>query len=130
VIALFIDYGHTRSAFGDTLQAVRRQRQVSVFESPGETDLTAHVDFEDLANRSRALGLAVDGPITQSEFLLGMGLAERAEKLMAVARPDQVGLLEAGARRIADPLGMGGRFKVVCIRSPSVPTLPPFAPRV
>lgn len=128
IAALLLDYGHERTAVGETLQAVRAQRHVSPFESPGESDLTAHVDFEDFSGQCRAEDLAVDGPITQSEFLLKMGLVERTQKLMASARSDQIGLLEAGARRIADPMGMGGLFKVVCVRSKDVPLLPPFAP--
>jgi NADH dehydrogenase [ubiquinone] 1 alpha subcomplex assembly factor 7 len=126
--ALLLDYGHQRSAFGETLQAARKQRYVSPFESPGESDLTAHVDFEHLSTQCRSEGLAIDGPITQSEFLIEMGLIERAQKLMASARSDQIGLLEAGARRIADPAGMGGLFKVLCVRSKDVPLLPPFSP--
>jgi SAM-dependent MidA family methyltransferase len=124
--ALFIDYGHTETAFGDTLQAVSGHRYASIFERPGETDLTAHVDFAELRRLCIERGLRFDGPITQSEFLLGLGLAERATKLMAAARSDEVGLIEAGAHRIADPLGMGGRFKAACVRSANVPVLPPF----
>jgi SAM-dependent MidA family methyltransferase len=126
--ALFIDYGHAESALGDTLQAVRKQSYVSPLEYPGESDLTADVDFAELSAIARGLGLELDGPITQSEFLLGIGLAERTQRLMSSARPDQIGFLEAGARRIADPTGMGGRFKAVCIRSRNVPRLPPFVP--
>jgi len=126
--ALVIDYGHTHTAFGDTLQAVSQHRYASLFESPGEMDLTAHVDFAAFASQCTRRGLAVDGPITQSEFLLGLGLAERTAKLMGSARPEQIGLIEAGAQRISDPLGMGGRFKVVCVRSAGVPVLPPFPP--
>ena len=126
--ALFLDYGHQRTAIGETLQAARAHRYVSPLESPGESDLTAHVDFEAFSSHCRREGLAVDGPITQSEFLLKMGLVERAEKLMASAPSDQIGFLEAGARRIADPMGMGGLFKVVCARSKNVPLLPPFPP--
>jgi NADH dehydrogenase [ubiquinone] 1 alpha subcomplex assembly factor 7 len=126
--ALFIDYGPMRSGLGDTLQAVSTHRHVSPLAAPGETDLTAHVDFDAFARAAEKAGLAVDGPITQAEFLLKMGLVERTEKLMASALPDQIGLLEAGARRIADPMGMGGLFKVVCMRSKHVPLLPPFAP--
>ena len=130
VAALFIDYGHERTAFGDTLQAVHQQKHVPVFERPGQCDLTTQVDFQDFSRRCAALGLTVDGPITQTDFLMRMGLAERSEALMSKARPDQLGLLEAGIRRIADPFGMGGRFKVMCVRSKHVPMLPPFTPHV
>ncbi len=44
--ALIIDYGHMRSCPGDTLQAVRRHRMVAILDQPGESDLTAHVDFQ------------------------------------------------------------------------------------
>ncbi len=117
-----------RISLGETLQAVSKQHYVSQLERPGAADLSAHVDFEALCGLGRRAGLEVDGPIAQSEFLLGLGLAERTGRLMANARPDQVGLLEAGAHRIADPMGMGSRFKAVCIRSTAVPVLPPFVP--
>ena len=126
--ALFIDYGHIASAFGDTLQAVRQHQYASVLERPGEADLTAHVDFEAFRRHCLERGLAVDGPVTQGQFLLNLGLAERAQKLMSAARPEEIGLIEAGVQRIADPFGMGGRFKVVCVRSPGMPALPPFPP--
>ncbi len=124
--ALFIDYGHTETAFGDTLQAISRHRYASIFERPGEMDLTAHVDFAAFRRACTGRGLRFDGSITQSEFLLALGLAERTGKLMSAARPDEIGLIEAGAQRIADPLGMGGRFKAACVRSPHVPVLPPI----
>lgn len=126
--ALFIDYGYQSPAFGDTLQAVRQQRYVSPLEAPGSADLTAHVDFAAFARLCRDEGLAVDGPISQSQFLLGMGLAERMQRLMQSARRQQIGALEAGAVRIADPGGMGGLFKVIAIRSSDVAPLPPFPP--
>jgi SAM-dependent MidA family methyltransferase len=92
-------------------------------------DLTAHVDFAAFAHECQGRGLALDGPVTQSEFLLGLGLAERTAKLLASAQATQVGLIEAGAQRISDPLGMGGRFKAVAVRSAGVPVLPPFPTR-
>src|SRR5690606_35555190 len=39
---LFVDYGYTTSAVGDTLQAVRRHAYDDVLAHPGEADLTAH----------------------------------------------------------------------------------------
>jgi NADH dehydrogenase [ubiquinone] 1 alpha subcomplex assembly factor 7 len=125
--ALFIDYGPAEPAFGDSLQAVKAHRYASPLENPGEADLTAHVDFAALSRRCGDQGLIAEGPITQGRFLLAMGLVERTEKLVAAARPDQIGLIEAGARRIADPAGMGGLFKVFCVRTPGLPRPPPFA---
>src|SRR5690606_403687 len=67
--ALFIDYGHARSAPGDTLQALRPHRFADPFEAPGEADITAHVDFEELANAARRGGAAAHGPVEQGAFL-------------------------------------------------------------
>ncbi len=57
--ALIIDYGHERSATGNTLQAVRGHRFAPVLDRPGEQDLTAHVDFEAVAKSARAAGATV-----------------------------------------------------------------------
>ena len=54
--ALFIDYGHAAALLGSTLQAVRAHRKVDVFASPGEADLTAHVDFAALVPIAEAQG--------------------------------------------------------------------------
>ncbi|TIS04911.1 MAG: hypothetical protein E5X14_21890, partial [Mesorhizobium sp.] len=77
---LFIDYGHLEPGFGDTLQAVRRHDHEDVLANPGGADLTAHVDFAALAAAVREHGLQAE-LTTQSEFLLGMGLLERAGAL-------------------------------------------------
>ena len=47
--ALLVDYGPMRSGAGATLQAIAGQRTVSPLSLPGSADLTAHVDFADLA---------------------------------------------------------------------------------
>ena len=46
--ALFIDYGHMKSAPGDTFQAVKGHEYVDIFSYIGDADLTSHVDFEAL----------------------------------------------------------------------------------
>ncbi|MBI4723960.1 MAG: SAM-dependent methyltransferase, partial [Rhodomicrobium sp.] len=46
--ALIIDYGYSQPSFGDTVQAVKQHRFAGLFDAPGETDLTAHVDFSEL----------------------------------------------------------------------------------
>ena len=43
--ALIIDYGHARQGLGDTLQAVAGHSFSDPLRTPGQADLTAHVDF-------------------------------------------------------------------------------------
>ena len=128
VVALFIDYGHARSAAGDTLQAVRRHRFEHPLCSPGEADLTMHVDFQGLAHRLTASPrLTCDGPVTQAEFLGAVGLVERASRLMA-ANPEKGLEIETAAQRLLAPGGMGTRFKAIGAHSRQLPPLPGLTP--
>ncbi|MEC9367347.1 MAG: SAM-dependent methyltransferase [Pseudomonadota bacterium] len=125
--ALFIDYGHDRSAIGDTLQAVRRHRPADPFSHPGECDLTAHVDFGALARSARDAGLEVHGPMPQGRFLNALGLAQRASRLMAgMDDPAKASLIGSGARRLADPGQMGELFRVISLTGPHVAIPPAF----
>ncbi|MEQ1710449.1 MAG: SAM-dependent methyltransferase [Hyphomicrobium sp.] len=125
--ALFIDYGHPEPAPGDTLQAIRNHAFEHPLTSPGEADLTAHVDFSAIARRLEGAGsaLAIDGTTTQAEFLGSLGIMERASRLMA-ANPGKAGEIEMGVARLMAVPGMGSRFKAVGIRSPDLPPLPGF----
>jgi NADH dehydrogenase [ubiquinone] 1 alpha subcomplex assembly factor 7 len=125
VAALYIDYGHTTPCLGETLQAVRRHTYEPIFCSPGEADLSAHVDFAAVAVDAKRQGLAVDGPVTQAEFLGSLGIMERASRLIA-ANPEKANDIETGIARLMAPNGMGTRFKVLGVRSPGLPPLPGF----
>jgi NADH dehydrogenase [ubiquinone] 1 alpha subcomplex assembly factor 7 len=124
--ALFIDYGHVRSAPGDTLQAVSGHGYANPLEAPGEQDLTAHVDFETFGYAARAAGLKVHGPVSQGDFLPALGLAQRCERLMKEAEPEQAQAVETGARRLVDPAQMGALFKVMALTAPGIAAPPPF----
>jgi SAM-dependent MidA family methyltransferase len=121
---LFIDYGYLRPATGDTLQALRRHRHEDVLASPGEADLTAHVDFAALAGIARAHGLGASA-IDQGEFLLAMGLLERAGQLGRNAGQALRETLAGEVERLAGPQAMGQLFKVLAIVSGGL-TLAPF----
>lgn len=123
---LAIDYGDLYGGTADTLQAVARHRFADPLEAPGETDLTAQVDFAALARAAAGAGAAVHGPVTQADFLLALGLAQRAERLAARANPVQAAAVKAGADRLIDrsTRGMGNLFKVMGLAGPNQPGLP------
>ena len=125
-IALLIDYGHERTGFGDTLQAVSRHQRSDPLARAGETDLSAQVDFEALAATARDHGLDCDGPEPQAAFLGALGVVERTERLMRAATPAKATAIEAGVVRLIDPHGMGSRFKVLALKSPGIGRLPGF----
>ena len=118
--ALIFDYGHERSAPGDTLQAVRGHRFAPVLANPGEQDLTSHVDFEAVGEAARGAGAAVTPVVTQGRWLERLGIAARAAAL-ARAHPARTAEIEAAHRRLCDPAEMGELFKVIAIHSPEWP---------
>ena len=120
LVALFIDYGPAKDAFGDTLQAVRRHAYVDPLAAPGASDLSAHVQFAALKRSAAAAGLAAAGPIPQAAFLGRLGIGARAAHLMA-ANPERAGEIAAGVERLMSPTGMGGLFKALTIRSRQLP---------
>jgi len=117
--ALFIDYGPERTEFGDSLQALKRHKKVGVFSDPGNTDLTARVDFEALSDYARQIGLSVAGPVIQSEFLSKLGLEIRAMAL-ARAKPDAKAKIGRQLHRLTDEDEMGTLFKAICLQSPGL----------
>ena len=126
-VALLIDYGHTESGFGDTLQAVRAHKAANVLENPGEADLTAHVDFEMLARTAMQAGVHAVGPVTQGNFLRALGIELRAERLKRDQNEAAVKEVDAALARLTGPTpGMGELFKAVALVHPALPAPPGF----
>ncbi len=126
-VALIIDYGHKRSALGDTLQAVAGHRHADVLARPGEQDLTAHVDFEALARVSKVGGTKVSPVVNQGDWLERLGIGARAEAL-ARAHPERAEAIAAERERLCDADAMGELFKVMAIHSASWPAPAGFEP--
>jgi NADH dehydrogenase [ubiquinone] 1 alpha subcomplex assembly factor 7 len=159
--ALVIDYGHAEgectAATGlPSLRGIRGHGFVDVLHAPGETDLSADVDFAALAEGvaegaagSGAGGpggagsgsthaVAVHGPITQSRFLQAMGLAARLQRLLegggSRGTPDEAtrGRLVGEAMRLAGTEAgqMGSVYKAMAVvaapRGAEVPPPPAF----
>lgn len=128
-LALVIDYGHIVSGYGDTLQALWSGGFDAPLAHPGEADITSHVDFEVLATRFRQSGAHVAGMCRQGDFLLGLGLLERAGRLGTGRSPDEQDAIRAAVERIAgEGAGrMGELFKVLAVTGAPL-ALQPFTP--
>lgn len=113
--ALIIDYGRDVPGTGATLQALRGHRPVDPLDRPGETDLTAHVDFATLAQAACTTGARVFGPTGQGTFLRRLGIERRAEMLKARATPPQRSAIDAALLRLIDKDQMGTLFRVLAM---------------
>jgi NADH dehydrogenase [ubiquinone] 1 alpha subcomplex assembly factor 7 len=125
--ALFIDYGDDQSNAGSTLAAIGEHQPAGILDAPGTVDLSAHVDFAAFAAAAKAGGATVYGPVSQGDFLRGLGAELRLAALLRRGRPEQRVTLEAGLRRLIDPAEMGTLFKVLAITSSGLPAPAGFA---
>ena len=120
-LGLIIDYGYDKEGVGDTFQAIKNHKSVGVLDSPGMSDLTAHVNFPDLKHKAEQNNLAAFGPLTQSSFLQNIGIEQRARTLLENASDAQKkDILSAVARLVSDK-EMGKLFKVLCLGKKSWP---------
>ncbi|OAN50655.1 methyltransferase [Paramagnetospirillum marisnigri] len=126
--ALIIDYGSATSGTADTLQAVKGHRYHSALADPGQVDLTAHVDFQALAEAAGSVGAKVHGPVSQGRWLLRLGIEERLSMLTQGANPAQAADLAGRARRLIDPAEMGTLFQVLALAGPFLPVPPGLEP--
>jgi SAM-dependent MidA family methyltransferase len=124
--ALVIDYGHTKSATGDTLQAVGQHTYANPLEAPGRVDLTSHVDFQALAQAAESMGACVFGPLDQAAFLRNLGIESRAAVLRKAVPPSQVPEIDSALERLTSTahLGMGRLFKVMGFAHSDLGALP------
>jgi NADH dehydrogenase [ubiquinone] 1 alpha subcomplex assembly factor 7 len=120
---LVIDYGSSGMCFGDTLQVVKDHECATIEDllgSPGENDITAHVNFSILEEQARALGARVSDIISQGQYLRALGLDLRTAQL-GRSNPARANEVTVASARLADSDQMGELFKVMCITSKMFP---------
>jgi SAM-dependent MidA family methyltransferase len=110
--ALIIDYGDWQS-LGDTLQALKSQEHTDPLATPGEADLTAHVDFAAIAAHASPAKFSKLTP--QGVFLERLGITGRAQALASKLSGEALTSHIAAHRRLTHPAEMGDLFKVVSI---------------
>ncbi|WWC88170.1 uncharacterized protein L201_003075 [Kwoniella dendrophila CBS 6074] len=114
-----VDYGGDRS-YGQSFRAFKNHKIVDIFDDPGNADLTANVDFAYLRESLDSTGSSALGPISQSSFLLSLGLQPRLKKLIdSATNENRKEDIRKSAQRLIDPLGMGGQYQVMGITSDS-----------
>jgi NADH dehydrogenase [ubiquinone] 1 alpha subcomplex assembly factor 7 len=123
-LALIIDYGHTRTATGETLQAMRHNAFVDPLEEPGDADLTSHVDFAALGMAARQAEAYVTTVIPQGQFLDALGIRARAHRLKN-DNPERTDEIDSAVDRLTNPQQMGTIFRVLAIYNRRNQAAPP-----
>ncbi|MHC5225888.1 class I SAM-dependent methyltransferase [Ignatzschineria sp. LJL83] len=126
-VVLFIDYGYDEKEYyrperttGTLIAHYKHRAHEDFYLYPGLQDLTANVNFTDVATILVDMGLEFLGYTTQSYFLLG-------NKLQEIVAKEKMALEEAGENELAwfelskrvqhliHPEEMGERFKVLAV---------------
>ena len=125
--ALIIDYGPIDGIPSHSLRGISGHKFTSPFENPGEQDLTADVDFGCIKDTALSIpGARVSGPISQGDWLMNMGLAFRADRMIKAAASTED--KKEGIRRDLQRLAgkgegeMGGIYNVMAITSREAPS--------
>lgn len=113
--ALIIDYGYAAAALGDSFQAIENGQYADPWANPGKADLTAHVNFENLATIAREAGLATTPTKQQGDFLQALGVLQRADALKEAASAPQAREIDLAVERLISPQQMGALFKVLAV---------------
>lgn len=123
--ALLIDYGARDLAFGDTLQALSKHKFRDIFAAPGQHDLTSHVGFFFLKKIALEQGCFAE-ILEQGDFLLKMGLLERARQLGVGKNTTLQDKIRQDINRLAGSDQMGKLFKVLHISDKNISIPPKF----
>nr|WP_283254132.1 SAM-dependent methyltransferase [Ramlibacter paludis] len=110
--AFFLDYGfpeaeyyHPQRSTGTVMCHRGHLADPDPLASPGEKDITAHVDFTGIALAAQEAGLPVLGYTTQAHFLINCGLVQKLEHASLAER--------TAAQRLITEHEMGEIFKVM-----------------
>jgi SAM-dependent MidA family methyltransferase len=117
---VFIDYGYTREEqlagrHRGTVRAFRKHTlSDSVYDAPGEQDLTADVNFTALAAAAREHGIEPLALVTQSQFLVGIGEdTQFADAFSECKLPQEHTKRALQLKHLITPEGMGEAFHVL-----------------
>ena len=116
---IFIDYGfdaaqyyHPQRSQGTLIGHYRHHVIHNPFDFIGLADLTAHVNFTDIAQAGTDAGLDLIGYLPQSHFLLNLGITEL---LAQTGKTDSAAYIReaAAVQKLIDQHEMGELFKVI-----------------
>jgi NADH dehydrogenase [ubiquinone] 1 alpha subcomplex assembly factor 7 len=114
---LLIDYGYTEKKMKNTLQAISNHKLASILKNIGNVDITHNINFNLFKTFTKLIGGLENNLTTQKEFLLKMGIKQRAE----IISKNQNFLKKADIyyrlKRLIDEKQMGNLFKVMLVKN-------------
>ena len=117
---VIIDYGYTRNEQlagrhrGILMTYRQHSASANPYESPGEQDITAHVNFTAIGAALDLTRMRAEKLITQSQFLMGIGEETQFADAFAECRlPQERAKVVLQLKHLVTPAGMGETFHVL-----------------
>ena len=117
---LIIDYGYLEKKMKNTLQAVSNHKFANILNNIGEVDITHNINFELFKKFTQKLGGLDNNLNTQKNFLIKMGIKERAEILSRNKNFSKKADIFYRLNRLIDEKQMGTLFKVMFIKNKKI----------
>ncbi|MBV1909925.1 MAG: SAM-dependent methyltransferase [Kangiellaceae bacterium] len=131
---MLIDYGysadeyyHPQRAAGTLSCFVRHHQHDDPFQFEGLQDITAHVDFSQVARAAEENNLNIDGYTTQAGFLLENGITQLAEKNARHQSDQQRFQSSRELQQLLMPGQMGEVIKVILLSKAMNNEIPGFS---
>ena len=112
---LIIDYGYIEEEMKDTLMAIKKHSVTNVLDEIGKADITYHLNFRVLEKIIKNFKVKCQGITTQRNFLINMGIKERAEIISKNLSFSKKADIYYRLNRLINEKHMGNLFKVMLI---------------
>ena len=114
---LLIDYGYNEKRMKNSLQAVSNHKFANILENIGNVDITHNINFNLFKEFIKKIGGVKYNLTTQKEFLLKMGIKQRAEIISKNQNFLKKTDIYYRLKRLIDEKQMGNLFKVMLIKN-------------
>ena len=114
---LVIDYGYTDKKMRNTLKGVSKHKFANFLENIGNTDITHNINFNFFRKFIKQIDGLESNLTSQREFLLKMGIANRAEIISKNLNFSEKANIYYRLKRLIDEKHMGNLFKVMLIKN-------------
>ena len=112
---MIIDYGYIEKSMIDSLQAIKKHKNTSVLKDYGNIDITYKINFKLIESLINYLKLKSQGITSQRNFLIRLGILERAEIISKNLAFSKKADIYFRLKRLIDKNEMGELFKVMLI---------------
>tara|TARA_B100001175_G_scaffold63122_1_gene51232 strand:+ start:43 stop:1083 length:1041 start_codon:yes stop_codon:yes gene_type:complete len=112
---LIIDYGYLENSMKDTLIAIKKHKIIDLFKEFGNSDITYNLNYKLLKKITNILKLKCQGITTQRNFLINLGIQQRAEIISRNLPFSRKADIYYRLKRLIDKNQMGDLFKVMLI---------------